>query len=583
MREAPILGFLFMCALISVVTTVGIVLVLLEEALQFFREVSVVEFLTGTEWTPLFSNKKFGVLPLLSATALISFMALGIAFPVGLLTAIYLSEYAPESVRSTVKPVLEVLAGIPTVVFGFFAISFINPSIIRPLFDTETIFTALGASMAMGVMLIPMVASLSEDAMRAVPSSLREGAYAVGSDKFQVAVKVVVPAALSGIVAAALLALARAVGETMIVTIAAGGVSNLSWNPLEAMQTMTAYIMEVATGDTPRGTVEYESIFAVGLMLFLFTLSSKPSGPGGTGEVQGDIRMIPNIAFERGRPTRRSQSVRKGRGVAFVALAMSASFLGVVVLAVLLITVVRDGIGVLSLDFINSFPHYKPEEAGAKSALAGTLWVMMFTALFAIITGVGAAIYLEEFARRNWLDSDHRDQHQQPGGSAVRRVRAAGACGVRVRDGPGSQHPGGRAHPGPADTADYHRCVSGRAEVGAALHAGGGDGAGVNPLAGRLAPGAAGGYANHTYRIHTLAGQGHRRDCTAHRGGSVYNRALRPQLPHRLLHGAARADIQLDRQTSAGISGERRRGYHRAAGGAPVDERSCHNPAQHIL
>lgn len=273
MREAPILAFLFTCALISVVTTVGIVLVLLEEALLFFREVSVVEFLTGTEWTPLFSIKNFGVLPLLSATALISFMALGIAFPVGLLTAIYLSEYAPESIRSTVKPVLEVLAGIPTVVFGFFAISFINPHIIRPLFDTETIFTALGAAMAMGVMLIPMVASLSEDAMRAVPASLREGAYAVGSDKFQVAVKVVVPAALSGIVAAALLALARAVGETMIVTIAAGGVSNLSWNPLEAMQTMTAYIMEVATGDTPRGTVEYESIFAVGLMLFLFTLS----------------------------------------------------------------------------------------------------------------------------------------------------------------------------------------------------------------------------------------------------------------------------------------------------------------------
>ncbi len=273
LREAPILAFLFLCAFVSVVTTLGIVIVLLAEALQFFREVSIVEFLTGTEWTPLFSIKQFGVLPLLSATALISFLALGIAFPVGLLTAIYLSEYAPDSVRSTVKPVLEVLAGIPTVVYGFFAISFINPSIIRPIFETETIFTALGAAMAMGVMLIPMVASLSEDAMRAVPSALREGAYAVGSDRLQVSVRVVVPAALSGIVAAGLLALARAVGETMIVTIAAGGISNLSWNPLEAMQTMTAYIMEVAMGDTPRGTVEYESIFAVGLMLFVFTLS----------------------------------------------------------------------------------------------------------------------------------------------------------------------------------------------------------------------------------------------------------------------------------------------------------------------
>ena len=273
MREAPILAFLFLCALVTIVTTVGIVIVLLAEAFQFFREVSIVEFLTGTEWTPLFSIKNFGVLPLLSATVLISFLALSIAVPVGLLTAIYLSEYAPDRVRSTVKPVLEVLAGIPTVVYGFFAISFINPTIIRPIFETETLFTALGAAMAMGVMLIPMMASLSEDAMRAVPTALREAAYGVGSDRFQVSVRVVVPAALSGIVAAALLAFARAVGETMIVTIAAGGISNLSLNPLEAMQTMTAFIMQVSTGDTERGSVEYKSIFAVGLMLFVFTLS----------------------------------------------------------------------------------------------------------------------------------------------------------------------------------------------------------------------------------------------------------------------------------------------------------------------
>ena len=273
MREAPILGFLLLCALASIGTTVGILIVLLEGALQFFREVSVVEFLTGTEWTPLFSDKKFGVLPLLSATVLVSFMALLIAFPVGLLTAIYLSEYAPEGVRSTVKPVLEVLAGIPTVVLGYFAISFISPSIVRPIFSTETPFTALGASMAMGVMLIPMVASLSEDAMRAVPTSLREGAYAVGADRFQVSVKVVVPAALSGVMAAAILALARAVGETMIVTIAAGSIANFSANPLEPMQTMTAYIALVVFGDTERGGVVYHSVFAVGLLLFIFTLS----------------------------------------------------------------------------------------------------------------------------------------------------------------------------------------------------------------------------------------------------------------------------------------------------------------------
>ena len=263
---------LFLSAVLSVVTTVGIVGVLLVEAIPFFGDVSIIEFLTGTEWTPLFAEKHFGALPLLSATALIAGLALGVAFPIGLLTAIYLSEYAPGVLRATVKPALEVLAGIPTVVYGFFAISFISPNIVRPLFQSETIFTGLAASLAMGIMLIPMIVSLSEDAMRAVPNSLREGAYALGANRFQVSTRVVVPAALSGIVAAALLALARAVGETMIVTIAAGGIPNLSANPLQAMQAMTAYIMEVAMGDTPRGTVEYQSIFAIGLLLFIFTL-----------------------------------------------------------------------------------------------------------------------------------------------------------------------------------------------------------------------------------------------------------------------------------------------------------------------
>ncbi len=263
---------LFLCAALSIVTTVGIVLILLTEAVPFFNQVSVLKFLTGTEWTPLFSIKNFGALPLLSATAFVATMAMMVAFPVGLLTAIYLSEYAPDRVRAVVKPLLEVLAGVPTVVYGFFAITFISPNIIRPLFQTESIFNALSAAIAMGIMLIPMVVSLSDDAMRAVPSNLREGAHALGASRFQVSTRIVVPAALSGIVAAGLLALARAVGETMIVTIAAGGIPNLSWDPLAAMQTMTAYIMEVATGDTPRGTVEYESIFGIGLLLFVFTL-----------------------------------------------------------------------------------------------------------------------------------------------------------------------------------------------------------------------------------------------------------------------------------------------------------------------
>ncbi len=272
MREAVVLSFLFLCALLSVITTVGIVVTLLTEAVPFFGKVSLLSFLTGTTWTPLFAEKHFGALPLLSATALIAVLAMSVAFPIGLLTALYLSEYAPERVRAVVKPALEVLAGIPTVVYGYFAFIFIAPNIVKPVFDPETAFTALAASLAMGILLIPMVASLSEDAIRAVPASLREGAYALGSNRFQVSTRVVVPAALSGIMASGLLSLARAVGETMIVTIAAGNVPNLSINPVEGMQTMTAYIMQVATGDTPRGTIEYQSIFAIGSLLFVFTL-----------------------------------------------------------------------------------------------------------------------------------------------------------------------------------------------------------------------------------------------------------------------------------------------------------------------
>ena len=271
-RETVVLSLLFLCALLSVVTTVGIVITLLSEAVPFFGEVSLLAFLTGTEWTPVGPEKIYGALPLLSATIFVATMALSVAFPVGLLTAVYLSEYAHGTVRSVVKPVLEVLAGIPTVVYGYFAITFVAPNIVKPIFDSETTFTALAAALAMGIMLIPMVASLSEDAMRAVPNALREGAYALGSNRFQVATRVVGPAALSGIVASGLLALARAVGETMIVTIAAGGIPNLSINPVEAMQTMTAYIMEVTKGDTARGTIEYRSIFAIGSLLFVFTL-----------------------------------------------------------------------------------------------------------------------------------------------------------------------------------------------------------------------------------------------------------------------------------------------------------------------
>ncbi len=271
MREAPIPAVLFLCALASVFTTIGIVVVLLEEAVGFFRQVSIVEFLTERRWTPLFVEKHFGVLPLLSATFLISLLALAVAVPVGLGAAIYLSEYASARVRGVLKPALEVLAGIPTVVYGYFALTFIAPQLLRPL-GQETAFSALSAALAMSIMLLPLVSSLSEDAMRAVPASLREAGYALGSSRLEVAVRVVLPAALSGVMAALLLALARAVGETMIVTIAAGNIPNLSWNPLEAMQALPAYIVQVSLGDTPAGSLEYKTIFAVGLSLFACTL-----------------------------------------------------------------------------------------------------------------------------------------------------------------------------------------------------------------------------------------------------------------------------------------------------------------------
>ena len=270
--ERLVQAFLIFCTLVSVLTTAGIVFALLFDALQFFGEVSFIEFITGTKWTPLFQSKHFGVLALVSATFLTAILAMAVALPLGLLSAIYLSEYAPELMRKAVKPVLEVLAGIPTVVYGYFALLFVTP-LLRAVSDDIFIFNALSASIVMGIMILPMVSSLSEDAMRAVPRSLREGAYALGSTKLEVSTQVVVPAALSGIVSAFILAVSRAVGETMIVTIAAGQNPNFTFNPFVAIETMTAFIVQVSMGDTPTGTIEYKTIFAVALLLFVITLA----------------------------------------------------------------------------------------------------------------------------------------------------------------------------------------------------------------------------------------------------------------------------------------------------------------------
>ena len=269
--ERVITAIMVICTIMSVLTTAGIIFVLLFQALQFFGEVSFFEFITGTRWTPLFLSKHFGVLALVSATFLTAVLSMFVALPLGLLSAIYLSEYAPEPARRLVKPVLEILAGIPTVVYGYFALLFVTP-ILQSISDEIFVFNGLSASIVMGIMILPMVASLSEDAMRAVPRSLREGAYALGATKLEVSTRVVVPAALSGIVSAFILAISRAIGETMIVTIAAGQTPNFTLNPFVPIETMTAYIVQVSLGDTPTGTLEYKTIFAVALLLFAITL-----------------------------------------------------------------------------------------------------------------------------------------------------------------------------------------------------------------------------------------------------------------------------------------------------------------------
>ncbi len=272
-RAEPVIeGTLFLCALLSVGTTVGIVVVLAAETVVFLQEVPLFEFLFGTEWTPLFATPRFGVLPLVAGTALVSGIAMLVALPMGLLSAIYLSEYSPDRVRRIVKPVLELLAGVPTVVYGYFALLFVTPLLQRVIPDLAG-FNALGPGIVMGIMILPLVSSLSEDAMQGVPRGLREGSYALGATKMQTSLKVVLPAALSGITAAFILAISRAIGETMIVAIAAGQQPRLTANPLVPIETMTTYIVQVSLGDTPQGTLEYRTIFAVGMLLFLGTFS----------------------------------------------------------------------------------------------------------------------------------------------------------------------------------------------------------------------------------------------------------------------------------------------------------------------
>jgi phosphate transport system permease protein len=274
-RLRPALEFvieraLLLSAVFSILITAGIISVLLFETAAFLREVPISDFLFGTVWTPLFFDKHFGVLPLASGTLLASLIAMLVALPAGLMTAIYLSEYAPAAIRRTIKPILELLAGVPTVVYGYFALLFVTP-LLQSVVPGLSGFNALSPGIVMGIMILPLVSSLSEDALRSVPNGLREGAYALGATRMEAALRVVVPAAFSGISAACVLAVSRAIGETMIVAIAAGQQPRLTLDPRVPVETMTAYIVQVSLGDTPGGTIEYRTIFAVGMLLFVST------------------------------------------------------------------------------------------------------------------------------------------------------------------------------------------------------------------------------------------------------------------------------------------------------------------------
>lgn len=271
-KERIIELILMLAALVAVATTFAIVGVLLYESLSFFKTVSVIEFFTDTQWTPLFEDAHYGIMPLVSGTLTTSAIALAVAVPIGTVSAIFLSEFASHKTREIIKPILELLVGVPTVVFGYFALFFVTP-LLQSIYPDLPSFNMLGAGIVMGIMIIPYIASMSEDAMRAVPMSMREGSYAMGATRFQTAIKVVTPAAISGIVAAYILAISRAVGETMVVAIAAGQQPNLTFNPLDSAATITAYIVQVAMGDLPHGSIGYQSIFAAGLVLMAMTLS----------------------------------------------------------------------------------------------------------------------------------------------------------------------------------------------------------------------------------------------------------------------------------------------------------------------
>ena len=394
---------LFIAAAISVLTTLGIVISLLLPAIEFFGEVSPWEFLTGTTWTPLFLDGQFGVVPLVVGTIMISFLSALVAFPLGLGVAIYLSEYANQRVAGVLKPVLEILAAIPTVVLGYFALTFVTP-LLRDIGVQVEIFNALAASLVLGVMLIPTIASLSEDAMAAVPRDLRDGGYALGADKLQVSTRIVVPAAISGIIAAFVLGFSRAVGETMIVLIAAGQLAQITFDPRETIETMTAFIGATGNGDIPTGSIEYKTIFAVGLTLFVHDARHEPDLDQARAQVPRGVRVTviePHV--ERDFDPAPEQFGRRGqawKNRLFKAAMLFSMFVAFGTLAVLLVDTIVTGWPAISWNLFSNPPSTVPAEAGARPAILATLYLGLLVLLLSVPIGVLTAIYLEEYADR---------------------------------------------------------------------------------------------------------------------------------------------------------------------------------------
>jgi len=417
LSERIIVISLFLAAFLAIVISAAIVYTLIDGSVDFFGSpsVDILDFFTGTKWTPNGTEPRFGILPLLSGTILIAGGALVLSAPFGVGAAIYLSEFAGPKVRSIAKPVIELLAGIPSIVYGFFALLVISP--IFQVYFGASYFNAASAIVVMAIMVLPIIVSVSDDAMKAVPRSMREASLSMGATRWETATKVVMPAASSGIMASILLGLARAIGETMIVVLAAGSVARLSFNPLGETQTMTSYIAQVATGDLPPG-VAVSAAFAVGLVLFIMTYSvnsvagrvveriKKGSAPKHSeGKISRALNFIPNILLALVRRRTKivdSQSFLRFRqmkgkiGVYFMGICL---LMAGIFLIYLLGTVFAQGAGVINWQFLTKFPSYVPERAGIYPVIIGSIYLVGLTMLFAVPLGVGAATYLNEFAR----------------------------------------------------------------------------------------------------------------------------------------------------------------------------------------